>query len=380
MSYRQVALCYLVLAAVFAPIVACVREPDSPRAAPPADPRGRDASSRVNIHDKPDLPTPQGMVWIPGGRFDMGSDDSGARPNEHPVHVVSLTGFYMDVTEVTNAQFAEFVAATGYVTTAERVPDRAAIVAQMPPGASPPDESMLVPGALVFRMTAVPVSTTQPGDYEQWWIWTPGTSWRHPTGPTSTLDGLDDHPVVQVSWDDAQAYCEWAGKQLPTEAQWEYAARGGLDQKPFVWGDEPPSDRDANIWQGQFPFRNSASDGYAATAPVASYPPNGFGLYDMAGNVWEWCSDWFREDWYQILSVEAQFDPAGPPSTDHPRDPRKVQRGGSFLCHRDYCSSYRPSARVGTSTDTGLSHSGFRAVMSETAWRTKRDEGDSKRS
>ena len=328
---------------------------------------------------QPDLPMPPGMVWIPAGKFLMGCDTRLAREDEKPTHVVRLTGFYIDVTEITNAQFSEFVAATGYITTAEKKPELAEIMKQQPPGSPPPDESVLVPGSLVFQMTDQPVNTSAPDAFIQWWRWTPGASWRHPQGPDSNIDELSDHPVVQVSWDDAVAYCSWAGKSLPTEAQWEYAARGGLHQQPFVWGDEPDSDKtpQANIWQGQFPNRNALIDGFAATAPVKSFPANGYGLYDVAGNVWEWCGDWYRADYYQSVASIESIDPTGPPSTDHPYEPRRVNRGGSFLCHRDYCSSYRPSARMSTSHDSGLCHIGFRGAMSESQWRERLRQQDS---
>jgi formylglycine-generating enzyme required for sulfatase activity len=320
--------------------------------------------------DQPELPIPPGMVWIPGGKFLMGCEADNARPDESPTHVVKVSGFYMDITEVTNAQFAEFVAATGYITTAEKPPQLEEIMKQQPPGTPLPDPGMLVPGAMVFFRTEQPVDPNEPNAWAQWWRYVPGADWRHPQGPESNIDDLADHPVVQVSWDDAVAYCKWAGKQLPSEAQWEFAARGGLHQQPYVWGAEPVSDEkpQANIWQGQFPYRNAATDGFVTTAPVKSFPPNNYGLYDMAGNVWEWCSDWYRKDYYETLADSESVDPTGPESTDHPYEPRRAQRGGSFLCHRDYCSSYRPSARMSTSADTGLCHAGFRPVMSKAAW------------
>jgi formylglycine-generating enzyme len=317
----------------------------------------------------PGLANPPGMVWIPGGRFEMGCESAEARADEGPVHVVELDGFYMDITEVTNRQFAEFVAATGYVTTAESAPRPE----DLGPEAANIDPEKLVPGAAVFQKTATPTETRAPDSFLQWWHWTPGAQWRHPLGPGLEIDSFDDHPVVQVSWHDAVAYCEWAGKQLPTEAQWERAARGGLHQKPYVWGDEKVSDANpqANIWQGQFPFRNAATDGYEGTAPVRSFPPNGYGLYDMAGNVWEWCGDWYRADYYNSLRGKVTVNPTGPSSTDHPVELRRVHRGGSFLCHRDYCSSYRPSARMSNSVDTGTSHTGFRCVMSLSQWQER---------
>jgi formylglycine-generating enzyme required for sulfatase activity len=322
------------------------------------------------------------MVWIPGGEFWMGSEvdrgaphEQNARPDEGPVHRVRVSPFWMDSTEVTNAQFRAFVEATGYITTAEKKPDVAAIMAQVPEGTPPPDEANLVPGALVFHKTTGPVPTD---DMTRWWTWTHGANWRHPQGPDSSIEGLDEHPVVQVSWDDAVAYCRWAGKRLPTESEWEFAARAGLDRELFVWGDDPASDikPQANIWQGQFPFKNTERDGFLYTAPVRSFPPNGYGLYDMAGNVWEWCHDWYRPDTYAALAKEnVTIDPLGPESSfyaPNPREPRRVIRGGSFLCHRDYCSSYRPSARMSTSPDTGTCHTGFRCVISADQWMGRR--------
>jgi formylglycine-generating enzyme required for sulfatase activity len=238
---------------------------------------------------------------------------------------------------------------------------------QVEPGRTPPRKEDLVPGSLVFVPTAGPVPLK---DATKWWRWTPGAWWRHPDGPGSTIDGKYDHPVVHVSWDDAVAYAQWAGKRLPTEAEWEFAARGGLDGKPYAWGDEPPSDTaiHANIWQGDFPYRNTALDGYERTAPVRSYAPNGYGLHDVAGNVWEWCADRYRADLYrQRAGGGVTVNPTGPTEAFDPRNPRadsRVQKGGSFLCNDSYCSRYRPGARHGCSPDTGMSHVGFRCVKS----------------
>jgi formylglycine-generating enzyme required for sulfatase activity len=314
--------------------------------------------------------SPPGMRWIPGGEFTMGSDAPGSRPNERPPHRVRLDGFWIDETEVTNARFRAFVAATGYKTTAEIPPDAAAIRKQLPPGAPPPAREDLVPGSAVFTPTPGPVPLD---DHSRWWRWQPGADWRHPKGPGSSIEGKDDHPVVQVSWDDATAYAEWAGKRLPSEAEWEYAARGGLEGKPYVWGDEPFSESkpQANIWQGDFPHRNLGRDGFAGTAPVKSFAPNGYGLYDMAGNVWEWCGDWYRPDTYGRRAGREVVNPAGPADSLDPREPqtpKRVVRGGSFLCSDCYCSGYRPSARMSTSPDTGLSHTGFRCVMTSEMW------------
>jgi len=314
---------------------------------------------------------PPGMKWIPPGTFTMGSDARDVPANEHPSHRVQVTGFWMDEHPVTNAEFRRFVDATGYVTTAERTPDWEEIKKQVRPGTPKPSDQQLVAGSLVFSPPAGPVSLR---DMSGWWIWMPGASWRHPSGPKSSLDGLDDLPVVQVSWDDANAYAKWAGKRLPTEAEWEYAARGGLEGKRFSWGDElmgkGPDGKPrfmANIFTGDFPYRNTSEDGFAGVAPVKSFPPNGYGLFDMAGNVWQWCSDFYRVDAHVELASHGLCEnPPGPSETFDPNDPyvpvKRVIKGGSFLCHVSYCESYRPSARRGTPPDTGSSHVGFRCV------------------
>jgi formylglycine-generating enzyme len=316
------------------------------------------------------------MVWVRGGEFTMGTDADLGWPDEKPAHCVRVDDLFIDETEVTNAQFRAFVAAANYVTTAEKPPDVRAILAQSPPGTPPPPPENVVPGSLVFRMTAGPVDLR---DYSQWWKWTPGACWRHPEGLDSSIAGRDDHPVVHVSWDDAAAYAAWAGKRLPTEAEWEFAARGGLEGKPYVWGDEKPGAGgkwQANIWQGDFPYRNTAADGFAGTAPVKSFPPNGYGLYDTAGNVWEWCSDWYQRDEYRHRAgKEVIVNPTGPEQGNDPANPsmpQRVQRGGSFLCSDVYCWRYRPSARHGCSPDTGMAHVGFRCVMTRATWDEKR--------
>ena len=313
------------------------------------------------------LASPPGMVWIPGGEFTMGTDSDLGWADEKPAHRVSVDGFWMDETEVTNAQFRAFVENTGFVTTAEKPPDVAQIMKQMPPGTRRPAKERLVPGSLVFTPPGGRVSLK---DFSRWWRWTPGASWQHPEGPGSGIEGKDDHPVVHVSWDDAVAYAKWAGRRLPTEAEWEFAARGGLEGKPYVWGDEKPGAGgkwQANLWQGEFPHHNTAADGHEGTAPVRSFAPNGHGLYDMAGNVWEWCGDWYRRDLYRTRAGRgAVANPTGPERSLDPAcpfTPQRVQRGGSFLCNDSYCSRYRPSARHGCSPDTGMSHVGFRCVM-----------------
>ena len=283
---------------------------------------------------------PAGMVRIPGGTFRMGAADG--PPDESPVRTVRVSSFLMDRRDVTNAEFARFVRATGYRTVAERPLDPAKF-----PGVP---KNKLKPGGVVFQ---------------NGWTYVPGANWRHPDGPASSIRGKDRHPVVQVAWDDAAAYARWAGKRLPTEAQWEYAARGGRPPTRYTWGDAPfsPKRPQANIWQGPFPAKNLLQDGYRETSPVGSFPPNPFGLYDMAGNVWEWCADWYRPDAYARMAAR---DPQGPSSgedPDEPGVPKRVLRGGSFMCADCYCKGYRPSARMKSSPDTGLFHAGFRCVV-----------------
>ena len=311
--------------------------------------------------------TPPGMVWIPKGTFLMGTNDKESFPNERPAHLVQVQGFWMDEHDVTNAEFSKFVEATGYVTTAERKIDWEELKKEVPPGTPKPDESALAAGALVFTPSAGPVPLN---DLSAWWLWVPGANWRHPEGPESSIQGRENHPVVQVSWHDAVAYADWAGKRLPTEAEWEFAARGGLESKRYVWGDEfkPGGQYMANTWQGLFPVTNTAEDGFFGTSPVGSFPANGYGLYDMAGNVWQWCSDWYRVDAnIEAASKNVCRDPRGPTESYDPGDPyapKRVVKGGSFLCNPSYCESYRPSARRGTPPDTGSSHTGFRCVIS----------------
>ena len=314
--------------------------------------------------------SPPGMVWVPGGEFTMGAppNDPEARPDEYPAHRVRLDGFWMDETEVTNAQFRAFVEATGYVTTAEKKPDWEELKKQVPPDTPKPSADKLVAASLVFVGTKGPVGLD---DLSQWWAWTPGADWRHPEGPGSSIDGKDDHPVVHVSWDDAVAYATWAGKRLPTEAEWEFASRGGLDGKRYAWGDEPVTVARANTWQGAFPYSNTAEDGFKTTSPVRAFAPNGYGLYGTAGNVWEWCSDWYRPDAYTAYASGVASNPTGPESSFDPGDPtapKHVVRGGSFLCHASYCASYRPAARMRNTSDTAMQHTGFRCVVTREAW------------
>jgi len=306
-----------------------------------------------------------GMVWIPGGNFMMGGDNEQADPDEFPKHEVKVAGFWMDATEVTNAEFRKFVEATGYITIAERKPDWEEIKKELPPGTPKPPDEMLVPASLVFSSPGQQVNLN---DYSQWWEWKAGASWKHPTGPESTIKGKDNYPVVHVSWFDAMAYCEWAGKRLPTEAEWEWAARGGLKDKVYPWGDEHIDEGNpkANSWQGTFPANNTERDGFYGLAPVKNYEPNPYGLYDMAGNVWEWCYDLYHYDYYKELAKsDIAINPQGPVESFDPQEPyaiKRVTRGGSFLCNDSYCSGYRVARRMKSTQDTGLSHTGFRCV------------------
>jgi formylglycine-generating enzyme len=310
-----------------------------------------------------------GMTWIPGGEFRMGSADF--YPEERPVHTVAMDGFWMDTRPVTVAEFRRFVRQTGHVTTAEQAPDPAAY-----PGADP---ELLVPGSLVFTRPAGPVDLRE---FRNWWSYVPGACWQHPDGPGSSVTRRDKHPATHIAYTDAQAYADWAGKELPTEAEWEYASRGGLDGAAYVWGEEfsPGGQLLANTWHGEFPWQNLALDGYEGTSPVASFPANGYGLYDMAGNVWEWTADFFRP--------RHRPDHAAPPGGSAseagrpccpPRDlratadeatsfpaggiPRRVIKGGSHLCAPSYCLRYRPAARQGEAVDTSTCHLGFRCVL-----------------
>lgn len=306
----------------------------------------------------------EGMIKIPGGEFMMGASDNEGRPDEYPQHKVRIDAFWMDATEVTNAHFKKFTDATGYITTAERKPDWEELKKQLPVGTPKPDDSLLVPASLVFTPPDHPVSLD---DASQWWTWKKGADWKHPQGPKSSIEGKDSYPVVQISWDDAMAYCKWSGKRLPTEAEWEWAARAGLNDNKYPWGNENPESgiSKANTWQGNFPDKNAQNDKYYNAAPVRSFAPNHYGLYDMAGNVWEWCNDWYRADYYRQIKDQLAINPKGPADSYDPMEPtvpKKLVRGGSFLCNASYCKGYRVTSRMKTSPDTGLEHTGFRCV------------------
>ncbi|MGF7073430.1 formylglycine-generating enzyme family protein [Mucilaginibacter sp. 3215] len=306
-----------------------------------------------------------GMVWVPAGTFRMGADNQQAEPDEYPKHDVTVDGFWIDKTEVTNAQFEKFVKATGYITTAERKPDWNELKKQMPPGTEKPADSLLVPASLIFVPASKPVNLN---DYSQWWAWKTGANWKHPHGPGSDIKGKDNYPVVQVSWYDAVAYSKWAGKRLPTEAEWERAARGGLEDKIYPWGNKKVNEGQpkANTWEGSFPYKNTQRDHYYYLAPVSSFAPNGYGLYDMAGNVWEWCADLYNNNYYKTVSSPAGVkNPKGASKSYDPDEPyaiKRVVRGGSFLCNDSYCSGYRVSRRMKTTEDSGMEHLGFRCV------------------
>jgi formylglycine-generating enzyme required for sulfatase activity len=310
------------------------------------------------INDRrPPEPAPEGMTWIPGGDFWMGSWED-RMTDALPWHRVYVDGYWMDTTEVTNEQFERFVKATGYVTTAERKPRPEDYPQALP--------EKLVAGSVVFSPPDHPVELD---NHFRWWNYVPGANWRHPEGPKSNLRERMNHPVVHIAYEDALAYCKWAGKRLPTEAEFEFASRGGLDRKMYAWGDEfmPGGKHMANTFQGHFPDTNTGADGFLATAAVRSFPANGYGLFDMAGNVWEWTSDWYRPDYYETLAASGQIamNPKGPADSFDPNEPgvqKRVQRGGSFLCTDQYCARYIAGGRGKGELDTGTNHLGFRCV------------------
>jgi sulfatase modifying factor 1 len=340
------------------------QKPATPVAEPPYNPHGA---------PQPSGERPQGMVWIPGGEFTMGCEDPRSCPcggpdamaDARPLHRVYVDGFWMDQTELTNEQFADFVKATGYVTIAERTPTKG----EFP--TAPPEN--LVAGSTVYTPTDGPVKLD---NHFRWWRYVKGANWRHPHGPDSNISGKQKFPVVHIAYGDAVAYCNWAGKRMPTEAEWEFAARGGLDAKRYTWGDDlKPDDKwMANIYQGKFPVKggDTGEDGFVGIAPVSQFPANGYGLHDMAGNVWEWCSDWYRPDYYATLAKAGSVarNPKGPDSPFDPAEPtekKRVHRGGSFLCSDQYCTRYLVGSRGKGEVNTGSNHVGFRCVKSPEA-------------
>ena len=331
--------------------------------------QNRFGATTLNEQAAPDVARPAGMVWIPGGEFSMGSDSSaesicslpGVTKDAVPIHRVYVDGFWMDETEVTNRQFAEFVAATGYITVAERKPTQE----EFP--TAPPEN--LIAGSTVFSPTKEPVPLD---NYFQWWTYIGGTDWRHPTGPGSSVEDRDDYPVVQVAFEDAESYAKWAGKRLPTEAEWEFAARGGRSGDLYAWGNElqPEGKFQANIYQGEFPVegKDTGADGFQGIAPVKQYAANPFGLYDVGGNVWEWTRDWYRHDYYATLAKtgEVARNPQGPEVPLDPAEPtekKRVHRGGSFLCTDLYCTRYMVGTRGKGEARTASNHVGFRCIM-----------------
>ena len=347
-------------------LTAACRAAEPTPASPPTDAHAGHAAPAPAATPAPAIntgpaptPAPEGMVWVPGGQFWMGCDDCGM-PDALPAHLVSVNGFWMDRTPVTNAQFERFVAATKYVTVAERPLDPRQF-----PGV-PRDK--LVPGSAVFRPTETPVALDNP---LQWWRYTPGANWRQPEGPGSDVKKRADHPVVHVAYEDVVAYATWADKRLPTEAEFEFAARGGLDRHKFPWGNEltPGGKPVANTWQGRFPAKDQGEDGYLGTSPVTAFPPNGFGLLDMGGNVWQWCADWYRPDTYatRAQANTAVHDPKGPADSYDPQEPgtaKRVLRGGSYLCTDQYCARYLVGSRGKSEVSSGTSNLGFRLVRS----------------
>lgn len=341
-------------------------------AAPPASEHEHPSpafSATVENKGVPKGVAPEGMAWIPGGEFSMGSDSAhdslcsmpGLTSDAQPIHRVYVDGFWMDRTELTNAQFEAFVKATRYVTVAERTPTAAEF-----PGAPPEN---LVAGSTVFTPTPHPVALN---NHFLWWRYQKGADWRHPAGPGSSIKGRENYPVVHLAYEDAQAYAKWAGKRLPTEAEWEFAARGGLDGATYVWGNEfePEGQVLANTWQGDFPNENLLADGFEWTAPVGSFPPNGYGLYDMAGNVWQWTIDWYQQHNEIEQSCCANINPRGgdreksyDPRLPNVKIPRRVMKGGSYLCAPNYCQRYRPAARMAQPVDTSTCHLGFRCIV-----------------
>lgn len=309
-----------------------------------------------------DIRRVSGMVWIPGATFVMGNNHG--PPDEAPRHAVALDGFWIDTMEVTNAQFSAFVDATGYVTLPEKKPELRSLREGSDIEKLAILEEMNQPGSIC----SLPISSRDEIDERgvySWWQYLPGANWRHPEGPDSTISDRLDHPVVHLSWLDVQEFCNWANRKLPTEAQWEYAARGGHDGRVYPWGNtrQPNGEWLQNIWQGEFPVEDTGEDGHTSTAPVGSFTPNDFGLYDMSGNVWEWCSDYYRPDYYFTSTIH---NPAGPDESWDPQEPdiiKRVQRGGSFMCSDQYCIGYRVAARMKGEVDTGTFHTGFRTII-----------------
>jgi formylglycine-generating enzyme required for sulfatase activity len=331
------------------------------------DSKTKKLGEKAPIKSKTVLKTPEGMVWVAQKTFLQGAKnmDTYAMQREKPAHYVTVDGFFIDIAEVTNKQFKAFVDATNYITIAERPIDWEDMSKDLPPGTPKPHDSILKPGSLIFNKNVNAVVNMQ--NYGQWWTWKIGANWKHPQGPNSSISGQDDYPVVHVAYEDALAYCKWANRRLPTEAEWEAAAQGKHSNAVFTWGNNPDLlNTLSNTWQGTFPTLNKSADGFEYIAPVKSFDPNTIGLYDMTGNVWELTSDNYNIDYYQSLKNESNImNPKGALKSYNPNNPyveEKIIKGGSFLCHASYCASYRISAKMGTSKDSGSDHVGFRTV------------------
>tara|TARA_B100000780_G_scaffold77158_1_gene52089 strand:+ start:2169 stop:3224 length:1056 start_codon:yes stop_codon:yes gene_type:complete len=323
----------------------------------------------TNSVDINKVKTPDGMVWVAGKTFLQGAKttDSYAMPREKPAHRVTVDGFFIDISEVTNKQFKTFVDATNYVTIAEREIDWEELKKQLPEGTLKPHDSILQPGSLIFNKNVNAVVNMN--NYQQWWTWKIGANWQHPEGPKSSIEGKYNHPVVHIAYEDAVSYCKWANRRLPTEAEWESAAQGNNTDAIFTWGNDPTVlNTTANTWQGNFPIKNESVDGFEMIAAVKSYPPNSIGIYDMLGNVWEITSDLFNVNYYNELNISKEIiNPTGAKISYSPSNPfqeERVMKGGSFLCHVSYCASYRISSKMGVSIDSGSDHVGFRTVAS----------------
>ena len=320
---------------------------------------------------------PKGMVWIPKGTFIQGAvlHDAMALPRELPNFKVKLDGFFMDITEVTNEQFAKFIDETGYITLAERPIDWDEMKKELPVGTLKPADSLLQPGSLTFKKVLGDNINLQ--DVSRWWKWTLGANWKHPLGPESTIKGKEKYPVTHIAYEDALAYCKWANRRLPTEAEWEYAARGNQKEAIYFWGnDVSVLSTKANTWNGNFPTKNTEDDGYERSAPVKKYPPNPFGLHDMAGNVWEWTSDWYNEERNYELAASNKIIENPKASFSKLRNPNiqeKVIKGGSFLCNDSYCSSYRISSKMNSSINSSAEHIGFRTVATIDMLKNKKE-------
>ncbi|WP_452603235.1 formylglycine-generating enzyme family protein [Pontimicrobium sp. MEBiC06410] len=332
-------------------------------------PSKTDATPNILIEKLDNIETPKGMVWVKGKTFTQGAKttDNYAMPREKPAHQVSVDGFFMDITEVTNAQFKKFVDATKYITIAERPIDWEQMKKELPEGTLKPHDSILQPGSLVFNKDVN--ATVNMSNYSQWWTWKIGANWKQPYGKGSSIKGKDNYPVVHVAFEDALAYCKWANRRLPTEAEWESAAQGNNTDAIFTWGNNTEIlNANANTWQGQFPTNNESIDGFEYIAPTKSYLPNSIGLYDMLGNVWEWTSSVYNANYYKELDLSKPIiNPKGATEYYNPQNPYQIEmvmKGGSYLCHDSYCASFRISARMSTSRDSGSDHLGFRTVAS----------------